>query len=94
MYNIARNKNGETLYIFVDVTTNSIKPNTYVSTWENVIKRFNILTRENNDNNYLVQLIHKVINERSAEASMRCNKKGWGYDYFRYITIEALYIDD
>lgn len=94
MYDIARNKNGEKLYILVDIKTNSIKANTYVSTWENVIERFNMLTEENDDSNYFAQLIHKTISETGAEASMRCNKRGWGYDYFRYITIEPLYIND
>lgn len=30
---------------------------------------------------------------RKVEASMRCNKKGWGNDYFQYITIEPLYTE-
>ena len=29
----------------------------------------------------------------TAEASMRCNKKGWGNDYFIYIIIEPLYTE-
>ena len=32
MYNRAKNKNGEDLYLLVDVKTNSIKPYTYIST--------------------------------------------------------------
>ena len=37
----------------------------------------------------------KSINEEShkAEALVRCNKKGWGSDYFKYITIEPLYTE-
>lgn len=29
----------------------------------------------------------------TAEASMRCNRKGWGSDFFKYITIEPLYTE-
>ena len=39
--------------------------------------------------------IHKKINEERhlAEASVRCNRKGLGSDYFKYITIEPLYTE-
>nr|UVX92687.1 MAG: hypothetical protein [Bacteriophage sp.] len=42
---------------------------------------------------FFAQLIHKDIDEEyhKAEASVRCNRKGWGSDYFKYITIEPLY---
>lgn len=47
---------------------------------------------EQDDDRFFAQLIHKKLNELgTAEASMRCNKKGWGNDYFKYITIEPLY---
>lgn len=92
MFDVAKNKEGRDLFILVDNRTDSIKPGTYVSTWENCIERFNMLTEENDDANYFAQLIHKVISESGAEASMRCNKRGYGCDYFRYITIEPLYV--
>lgn len=42
-----------------------------------------------------MQLIHKEIKEdnKFAKAYMRCNRKGSGSDYFKYITIEPLYTD-
>lgn len=45
------------------------------------------------NDNFFAQVVHKKIDEEAhtAEASMRCNKKGWGYDYFNYITINPLY---
>ena len=51
------------------------------------------MTTEVNDDRFFAQLIHKEINEEfhKAEASMRCNRKGWGNDFFKYITIEPLY---
>ena len=50
---------------------------------------------EADNDRFFAQLIHKEINKdcHRAEASMRCNKKGWGSDYFQYITIEPLYTD-
>lgn len=80
------------LFILIDNRTNEIRPYVYVNIWEKCIKRFHDLTKENDDEYYLAQLIHKEINETTAEASMRCNRKGWGCDYFRYITIEPLVI--
>lgn len=94
MYDIAKNKNGEDLYLLVDVKTNSIKPYTYINTWVKVMEKFEALTEENDDTNYFAQIVHKIISKTGAEASMRCNKRGWGYDYFRYITVEPLYIND
>lgn len=51
------------------------------------------MTTEIDNDIFFAQLIHKSINEEyhSVEASMRCNKIGWGSDYFKYITIEPLY---
>ena len=94
MYDIAKNKNGEDLYLLVDVKTNSIKPYPYISTWGKVMDKFETLTEENDDTNYFAQIVHKIISKTGAEASMRCNKRSLGYDYFRYITIEPLYIND
>ena len=47
---------------------------------------------EQDDDRFFAQLIHKKLNELgTAEASIRCNRKG--SDYFKYITIEPLYTD-
>ena len=47
------------------------------------------------NDNFFAQLVHKEIDEEAHEAktSMRRNKKGWGYDYFNYITINPLYTE-
>lgn len=57
-------------------------------------KVFHLSTKESNDGVYLAQLIHKVSNGTNAKASIRCNRKGWGCDYFVYITVNPLYIND
>ena len=95
MYSQIQNTKGEKLYIFTIVNTNSIKPYIYVNTWEKCLKKFKECTKELDNDRFLAQLIHKEINKdcHRAEASMRCNKKGWGSDYFKYITIEPLYTD-
>lgn len=92
MYEHLTNKLGDKLYILTVVSTNEIKPTTKVATWEECIDDFNSYTTEEDSERFLKQLIHKNIEEYSAEASMRCNRRGWGYDFFRYITIEPLYI--
>ena len=84
---------GEPLYILTGVSTNDIRPYVTVNTWEKCKEKLKQMTTEMDGFIYLAQLIHKEIYEEDhrAEASVRCNRKGWGSDYFKYITIEPLY---
>lgn len=93
MFGQITNKKGENLYILTSVSTNDIKPYITVDTWAKCKELFTKLTITQEDEHFLTQLVHKEINEEfhKAEASMRCNKKGWGNDFFKYITIEPLY---
>lgn len=95
MFNTIKNTKGEDLYIIIVISTNDIQPHVTASTWEECIKKLEQLTLEVDNDRFFAQLIHKEINKdcHRAEASMRCNKKGWGSDYFKYITIEPLYTD-
>ena len=93
MFGQITNKKGENLYILTSVSTNDIKPYFHVDTWERCKELFNKMTVKQNDDSFFAQLIHKKINEtmQIAEASVRCNKRGWDSDFFKYITIEPLY---
>lgn len=93
MFDQIQNKKGEKLYILTSVFTNDIKPYIKVNTWEKCKEHLEDITTEVDNDRFFAQLVHKEINEEfhTAEASMRCNKKGWGNDYFKYITIEPLY---
>lgn len=93
MYGQLTNKNKEKLFILVVNSTKCLKPFIKVSTWEACLKIFNYKTAETDNDQMFIQLIHKEIDEISAQASTRCNKKGWGTDYFEYLTIEPLYSD-
>lgn len=95
MFHQIENRQGEKLYILTIANTNSIKPYTYVNTWEVCIYKFKEATKEMDNDNFFAQLVHKEIDEEAheAKASMRRNKKGWGYDYFNYITINPLYTE-
>lgn len=92
MYDQIRNKKGEKLYILTSVSTNSIQPLIVVDTWEKCLKRLKEATTELDTNSFFAQLIHKEIDEKNhkAKASMRCNRKGWGNDFFKYITLTSL----
>lgn len=94
MAKIVKNERGDDLYILVESTTMSIEPRIYINTKSKVMEKFHLSTKESNDGVYLAQLIHKVSNGTKAKASMRCNRKGWGCDYFVYITVEPLYTND
>lgn len=95
MYGQITNKNGEKLYILTAVATNDIKPYVTVNTWAKCKEQLEGMTTEINNSKFFVQLIHKNINEErhTANASVRCNKKGFSNDYFEYITIESLYTE-
>lgn len=84
MYSQIKNTKGEKLYIFTISNTNSIKPYTYVNTWEECLKKFKECTKECDNDSFFAQIIHKNISEKThtAEASMRRNNRGWGCDFF------------
>lgn len=86
---------GEPLYILTAVSTNDIRPYVTVNTWAKCKITLEQMTTEIDNDIFFAQLIHKEIYEEDhrAEASMRCNKIGWGNDYFQYITIEPLYTE-
>ena len=95
MFEQLKNSKGERFYLFIKVDTNSIKPYTKVCTWKDALSSLDSFTTEVDNETFSAEFINKEINEEfhRAEASMRCNKKGWGSDYFSYITIEPLYGD-
>ena len=95
MYNQIENRKGEKLYILTIANTNSIKPYTYVNTWEECLKKFEECTKEVDNKSFFAQIIHKYISEEThtAEASMRRNNRGYSCDYFNYITINPLYTE-
>lgn len=90
------NQNEERLYILISVSTNDIKPYITVNTWAKCKEQLEYITTEKDNSSFFAQLVHKEVNEEfhKAEASMRCNKRGWGSDFFKYITIEPLYTQD
>lgn len=93
MFNQITNKKGENLYILTSVSTNDIKPYITVDTWAKCKEQLEHITTEQDGVSFFAQLVHKEVDEEfhKAEASMRCNRKGWGSDFFKYITIEPLY---
>lgn len=95
MFDQIKNRQGEKLYILTIANTTSIKPYTYVNTWEECLKKFEISTKELDNASFFAQVIHKNISEEdhTAEAEMRRNNKGFGCDYFNYITINPLYTE-
>lgn len=95
MYSHIQNRKGENLYILTSAFTNNIKPYITVNTWAKCKEQLEQMTTEVDNDSFFAQLIHKSISEEfhKAEASVRCNRKGWGSDFFKYITIEPLYTE-
>lgn len=61
MYNQIENRKGEKLYIITIVSTNDIMPHTIVNTWEECINKFEMITKELDNNSFFAQLIHKKL---------------------------------
>lgn len=95
MFDHIKNRKGEKLYILTIVSTNDVKPYITVNTWEKCKQKFEQATIEIDDSRSFSQLIHKEIDSEThtINASMRCNRKGWGNDFFKYITIDPLYTE-
>lgn len=95
MYKQITNKNGKKLYLLTLVCTNNIKPYIRINTWAKCKELLERATVEKDNDMLFAQLIHKEIDEEfhKAEASMRCNRKDGGDDFFKYITIEPLYTE-
>ena len=95
MFEQLKNSKGENLYLFIKVDTNSIRPYANVCTWKDALSFLDSFTTEVDNEKLFVQLISKEINEEfhMAEAFMRQNRKGWGSDFFTYITIKPIYGD-
>ena len=90
MTNQLTNSKGEKLFILTVVYTNNIKPAIMVATWKKCLDDFNTILVNENSERFFSQVIHKEVHENTADASMRCNRKGWGSDFFKYLTIEPL----
>ena len=95
MFSQLKNSKGEKLYLIVKTNTNNIEPYTRVYSWEKALELFNSFTTEVDNESFFAQLIHKEIDAEAhtAKASMRQNHKGWGSDFFTYITIHPIYGD-
>ena len=95
MYRQMLNRDGEELYLLTLVCTNDIRPYIRVNTWAKCKASLERITTETDNDILFAQLIHKEVDEEfhKAKATMRCNKKGWGSNFFKYITIEPLYTE-
>lgn len=95
MYRQLLNRDGEELYLLTLVCTNNIKPYIRVNTWAKCKELLERATVEKDNDMLFAQLIHKEVDEEfyRAEASIRCNGKNGGDDFFKYITIEPFYTE-
>ena len=85
------NSKGEALYVMVISDTNdATNPHVSLKTWDNVVKYFNELVVDLDTDSWYVKVINRNIDteNHTAHASMVCNHKGWGGDFFRVVTIK------
>lgn len=90
-----QNKKGEDLYLLVITESKEFNaPHIKINTWESVTKSFEDLIKEVDNENWLVKQVKVERNPEyhRMEATLLCNHRGWGSDFFRVITIEAAYL--
>lgn len=86
------NQKGEKLYLLTIVKTNEVTmPFTNLVTWDEGIKRFQIFTREQEDDNWSKKVVKSQKTESRLYAVMITNQKGWGPDYFEIFSLEPAY---
>lgn len=87
-----KNKKGEDLYILtITESKNFSSPRININTWKKVTKIFNDLIQEVDDDNWLVKQVKvsKSDEYHRWEATLLCNQKGWGSDFFKVIKIDT-----
>jgi hypothetical protein len=84
------NSKGEKLYQVIDTNSKEFnRPSVYLKTWEEAEEFFNKAIEERDTDTMLVQQITVTRDSQyRLEAQLRCNRKGWGFDYFRCIIVE------
>lgn len=86
-----KNRKGEDLYILTITKSNDFSnPYIGIDTWEKVTKSFDDLIQEVDDDNWLVKQVKvsKSDEYHRWEATLLCNHKGWGSDFFKVVKIE------
>lgn len=73
MFDQIKNRQGEKLYILTISNTNSIKPYTYVNTWEVCINKFKEATTEMDNDNFFAQVIHKKLMKKHIQQRHQWN---------------------
>lgn len=89
-----KNAKGEYLYLLVITNSNEFSsPHIKVNTWDKVIKDFEDLIQEVDDTSWSVKQVkvERLPEYHRMKATLLCNHKGWGGDFFRVITIESAY---
>lgn len=89
-----QNKKGEDLYLLVITESKEFnRPSIRVNTWEKVTKDFEDFIKEVDNESWLIKQVKVERNPEyhRMEATLLCNHKGWGSDFFRVITIESAY---
>ena len=89
-----QNKKGEDLYLLVITESKEFNaPHIRINTWENVTKSFEDLIKEVDNEDWLIKQVKVERNPEyhRMEATLLCNHRGWGHDFFRVITIDSAY---
>lgn len=89
-----KNEKGEDLYLLVITNSDEFSsPHIKINTWDNVVKSFEDFIQEVENESWSVKQIKVERNPEyhRMEASLICNHKGWGGDFFRVIEVSSAY---
>lgn len=86
-----KNSKGENLYlVIVSQTNEATHPTAFLKTWEKAMQFIEEAAVEVDNDSWFKKVIKKEINfeYHRAELQMVCNRKGWGFDYFKTVRVE------
>lgn len=88
MIESVKDKNGKDLYIISTWESNDSHPWNMIASLDECQKRYNSLTQEKDDESWFVKKVKEDASSYRKMCSLVVNRKGWGFDYMRVVTLE------
>lgn len=90
MFDHIKNKKGEPLFLLVITESRVQQPFIRVCTWEKAQDIFINTTTEVDNENWIIRQLKMERKDNWLKATLLCNHKCWGRDYFKFVCVEPL----
>lgn len=91
---VLKNQKGEEMYQVIITSSKEFdSPKIRTNTWEKCVKDFEELIQEVENDNWSVRQVkvNRLPDYHRMEATLICNHKGWGGDFFKHIYIDSVW---